>query len=42
MSKILEKLCLLNCAPSCKNDIYEEFQSGLGPTIAQKLHLLKL
>ncbi len=29
MSKFLKKLCLLNCAPSCKTKyIFEEFQSG--------------
>ncbi len=40
--KIL-KLCLLNCAPSCKKIIsMKNFSQVFGPTIAQKLHLLKL
>ncbi len=43
MSKILEKVVSAQlCSFLLKNDIYEEFQSGLGPVIAQKLHLLKL
>ncbi len=43
MSNILEKLCLLNCAPSCQKIIsMRNFSQVLGPVIAQKLHLLKL
>ncbi len=43
MSKIFEKLCLLNCAHSCKKIIsVKNFSQVSGPTIAQKLHLLRL
>ncbi len=43
MSKILEKLCLLNCAHSCKKIIsVKNFSQVSGPAIAQKLHLLRL
>ncbi len=43
MSKILEKVVSAQlCSFLLKNDIYEEFQSGFRPAIAQKLHLLKL
>ncbi len=42
MSNFLEKMCLLNCAPSCKNMIsMNNFSQVLGPGITQKLHLLK-
>ncbi len=43
MSKILEKVVSAQlCSFLQKNYIYEEFQSGFRPVIAQKLHLLKL
>ncbi len=43
MSKILEKVVSAQlCSFLLKNYIYEEFQSGFRPAIAQKLHLLKL
>ncbi len=43
ISKILEKVVSAQlCSFLQKNYIYEEFQSVLGPVIAQKLHLLKL
>ncbi len=43
MSKILEKVVSAQlCSFLLNNYIYEEFQSVLGPVIAQKLLLLKL